>query len=1036
MEPSLIAYPAQGRLGLAQAAALDGALARKLALESVLHGHAGCVNRLAWSEGGELLASASDDLRVMLWHAADSGRVPIALETQHRMNLFGVQFLPGWGNRKIVTGAMDSTVQLLELDASPSAAPPAWRSSSGGGGNAPRRHPAAGVARVESAAPRVTVFSCHDNRVKDVKVAPGEPHLFWSASEDGTVRQFDTRLPGQKSPSSPNVLLRVAPPGGSGSASAGGGGGGGGGGGPRPARRVEVKGLDICPTAPHLLALACGDPFVRVFDRRRLGPGAPAAVAASEELLKLAPPHLPIALYGRRSSRAHSTCVSFSSRGDRLVATYHSDHAYCFDVTGAGAARGAYYRPPAAAAPVEAGRPAPAAPARQGGGGGGGSGGGGGGGGGWERQLPMGAELAKLQGNAALFESSHAEAVEAFTRAIWLAPWAPGLYAQRALALLRRRWEGDDAAALADCDAAQRLAAAGVDAGGAAADGVARQAAARRVQALRALGQFACAAAACADYERRWPVDSRSDDYARLADSVARALEERRRRLKAQRAELRRLRELRRGQAAKRARGGGGGGGEGGEGGAEAAAGSGGEAPVAEGFVGPRLPSPLVPPLPPPPPPPPPPVAGADAASSSGQQVAAQQQQQQQPAGEEQQQQAAGQQTETGAEAEVQHPAARPRRGPEAFEVGTPSSRGEEGSEGEGTEEDEEGEEEEEEDEGEGEDGSSSGDGEGGSEEAGPPAAARRRLGAAASDSGSDGDGRGSGSEGLSSDAEADWEVEALLPWYGAERYGGGADGAASGSGGGSESDSSSGGDGDGGRGARRRRGDGRRAAAACWRARVAAALCADPPPPPRRRGANGGGGPGGYWDATPGGRRMLARCIGHSNVQTDIKEAVFLGRGDGLIACGSDDGRVFIYDADSGAPIKALEADDDVANCCRCHPDRLLLATSGIQHTIKLWSPTGPAEHDDDRLSSLVAANQRAMRGGAGMRLLRGLQPGVLQAALDEHPELLQMLLRGMHAHAHAAAPAPAPAGGEGRGGGGDDDEEDAPHDAACRVA
>lgn len=77
----------------------------------------------------------------------------------------GVQFLPGCGNRRVVTGAMDSTVQLLELDASPSAAPPAWRSSGGGGGG-PRRHPSAAAARVEAVAPRVTVFCCHENRVK------------------------------------------------------------------------------------------------------------------------------------------------------------------------------------------------------------------------------------------------------------------------------------------------------------------------------------------------------------------------------------------------------------------------------------------------------------------------------------------------------------------------------------------------------------------------------------------------------------------------------------------------------------------------------------------------------------------------------------------------------------------------------------------------------------------------------------------------------------------------------------------------------
>lgn len=37
------------------------------------------------------------------------------------------------------------------------------------------------------------------------------------------------------------------------------------------------------------------------------------------------------------------------------------------------------------------------------------------------------------------------------------------------------------------------------------------------------------------------------------------------------------------------------------------------------------------------------------------------------------------------------------------------------------------------------------------------------------------------------------------------------------------------------------------------------------------------------------------------NNSQTDIKEAVFLGQDDSLVACGSDDGYVFIYDAQTG---------------------------------------------------------------------------------------------------------------------------------------
>lgn len=39
----------------------------------------------------------------------------------------------------------------------------------------------------------------------------------------------------------------------------------------------------------------------------------------------------------------------------------------------------------------------------------------------------------------------------------------------------------------------------------------------------------------------------------------------------------------------------------------------------------------------------------------------------------------------------------------------------------------------------------------------------------------------------------------------------------------------------------------------------------------------------------------------GHCNVQTDIKEAVFLGGNDEMVASGSDDGLVFIYNSASG---------------------------------------------------------------------------------------------------------------------------------------
>lgn len=85
-------------------------------------------------------------------------------------------------------------------------------------------------------------------------MCPQEPTMFWSAGEDGIVRQYDTRMADQKAYGSPNVLVNLS--------SAG----------PR-AGLVECKGLDLNPTQPHLMAVACGDPYVRVFDRRRLSTG-------------------------------------------------------------------------------------------------------------------------------------------------------------------------------------------------------------------------------------------------------------------------------------------------------------------------------------------------------------------------------------------------------------------------------------------------------------------------------------------------------------------------------------------------------------------------------------------------------------------------------------------------------------------------------------------------------------------------------------------------------------------------------------------
>lgn len=54
----------------------------------------------------------------------------------------------------------------------------------------------------------------------------------------------------------------------------------------------------------------------------------------------------------------------------------------------------------------------------------------------------------------------------------------------------------------------------------------------------------------------------------------------------------------------------------------------------------------------------------------------------------------------------------------------------------------------------------------------------------------------------------------------------------------------------------------------------------------------------------------------------------------------GSDCGHVFVWDRYTCEIVMLLVADSHVVNCIQPHPSRPLLATSGVDHNVKLWSP------------------------------------------------------------------------------------------------
>jgi hypothetical protein len=192
--------------------------------------------------------------------------------------------------------------------------------------------------------------------------------------------------------------------------------------------------------------------------------GGPHSAPLARPLLQLAPPHMQLrataaaaaaasaaAGAGQGRQRAprlpHATYVQFSPQGDRLLASFHADHAYCFDVTAAGGLVGSYGAGAAAAAAWDAEEPeeegmacarsqeAAAAAAEAGAGAGASCGGASGSSG---ASLPAAAQQFRVTGNAMMLEKQFAGAVEAFDQVVWRAPGHADAYAMVSVARGRR----------------------------------------------------------------------------------------------------------------------------------------------------------------------------------------------------------------------------------------------------------------------------------------------------------------------------------------------------------------------------------------------------------------------------------------------------------------------------------------------------------------------------------------------------------------------------------------------------------------------
>ncbi|XP_077295822.1 WD and tetratricopeptide repeats 1 [Arctopsyche grandis] len=407
-------------------------LVSRLGLETDLKGHYGCVNCLEWNTDGTILASASDDLRIILWDPFRYKTKNI-ITTGHNGNIFSVKFITP---HVLATCAADFTVRVQVV-------------------GEPRDNTYIG-----------SECSCHYGRVKRLTTTPECPNLVWSAGEDGLILQHDIRTSHTCKSDSPIVLVNLLN---------------------QVGRYAEAKCLAINPRRPEQLAVGANDFYVRLYDRRMIklsklqnssSPSENPTMSGLERNLfcrssqmdtdnniprgcvqYFAPGHLSTQDNDSTHQKKATTYLTFSSDGNELLVNLGSEQVYLFDINTNRRAtllesfiiqhNHSYEKIMAnntngfnAAGNSDVGKPevetkngtvSTDANVSK------------------EYILPKNVKDIKEKANKEVHDNNYTAAVHLYNQAISLCSDCAVLYSNRAAALMRRNWAGDVYAAIRDC---------------------------------------------------------------------------------------------------------------------------------------------------------------------------------------------------------------------------------------------------------------------------------------------------------------------------------------------------------------------------------------------------------------------------------------------------------------------------------------------------------------------------------------------------------------------------------------------------------
>ncbi|KAI3356358.1 hypothetical protein L3Q82_017574, partial [Scortum barcoo] len=276
---------------------------QRLKLEGTLNVHDGCVNTISWNDTGEYLLSGSDDTFLVISNPYNK-KVKKSIRSGHRANIFSAKFMPHTNDQEIVSCSGDGIIYYTHTEKSPEYN-------------------------------RQCQFTCHYGTAYEIMTVPNDPYTFLSCGEDGTVRWFDlrTKTSCTKEDCKDDILINC--------------------------RRAATS-ISISPLVPYYLAVGCSDSSVRIYDRRMLGTRATDPGHKSSRLERLYQ-GLIVAAYQPSSHRASLSpsgnymgrgttgmCVRFvpahlsnkscrvtslcySEDGQEVLVSYSSDYIYLFD---------------------------------------------------------------------------------------------------------------------------------------------------------------------------------------------------------------------------------------------------------------------------------------------------------------------------------------------------------------------------------------------------------------------------------------------------------------------------------------------------------------------------------------------------------------------------------------------------------------------------------------------------------------------------------------------------------------------------------